>query len=133
MKVNTVIVKDVVKEIERRILTDFMDLLILSVLHHGGGQIGGYDIIRYLHRRFRFLPSSGTVYSHLYAMEREGLLRGKHNGRKRVYTLTQEGEEMAKIIFNAEDRIVRFMSIVLSPLRPPLFPLVSSKESSPEL
>lgn len=109
MKANAVIVK----EIERRILTGFMDLLILSISHCNGGQIGGYDIIKYLHRKFHFLPSSGTVYSHLYAMEREGLLIGKQNGRKRVYTLTQEGEETAKIILNAEDRIVRFMSIVL--------------------
>jgi len=103
----------IVREIERRILTDFMDLLILSILHRNIGQIGGYDIIKYLHRKYHFLLSSGAVYSHLYAMEREGLLRAKQNGRKRVYTLTQEGEETAKIIFNAEDRIVRFMSMVL--------------------
>ena len=113
MKANIVVIKDVVEEIERRILTDFMDLLILSILHRNIGQVGGYDIIKYLHRKFHFLPSSGVVYSHLYTMERDGLLRGKQNGRKRVYTLTQEGEETAKIVFNAEDTIVRFMSMVL--------------------
>jgi len=113
MKADVPSVKDVVREIERRILNDFMDLLILSILHHNGGQISGYDVIKYLHRKYSFLPSAGTVYSHLYAMEREGLLRGNVAERKRVYTLTCEGEETAKIILNAENRIVSFMSTVL--------------------
>lgn len=103
----------IVKEIERRLLIDFMDLLILFMLHPKSGQIGGYDIIKYLHGRFDFLPSSGTVYSHLYAMEREGLLRGKQDGGKRVYTLTRKGREKARIIRDSQRRIIRFVSIVL--------------------
>lgn len=57
MKVGVLSVKDVVREIERRILNDFMDLLILSILHHNGGQISGYDVIKYLHRNFSFCPA----------------------------------------------------------------------------
>jgi len=103
----------IAKEVERRILNDFMDFVILSMLHCDGGQIGGYDVVKYMHKRFRFLPSAGSVYSHLYALEREGLLKGRHNGKKRVYTLTQEGKEKAKMIINAGDRIGRFVSFVL--------------------
>ena len=113
MRANAVSLKDVIREVERRILNNFMDLLILSSMHCDGSQISGYDVIKYLQIRYRFLPSPGTVYSCLYHMERDGLLIGKQNGRKRLYTLTQYGAETAKAIFNAKDRILNFMSVTI--------------------
>jgi len=113
VRASTFLVTDVVRGVERRILNHFMDLLILSALHYHGGQISGYDVIKYLQLRYRFLPSPGTVYSCLYDMERNGLLRGKQNGRKRIYTLTQQGAETAKAILNGKDRIINFMSMIL--------------------
>jgi DNA-binding PadR family transcriptional regulator len=127
----------VVDGIEKRILNEFMDLLVLSMAHAVDGEISGYDVIKYLHRRFRFLPSAGSVYSLLYAMERKGLLRGEWGGRKRVYRLTRKGKETFRIIFSARDRIVTFVSAVFSERgfsRLQLQPLIlaSSKESSAE-
>lgn len=113
MRASAYIVEDVVTKIERRLLNHFMDLLILSALHHHGGQISGYDVIKYLQLHHRFLPSPGTVYSCLYEMERNGLLRGHQNGRKRVYTLSQYGAETAKVILNGKDRIIEFMSRII--------------------
>jgi len=104
---------DNVRELERRILYDFMELAILSLLYHEGSHVGGYDVIKYLHRRFGFLISSGHIYSHLYALERNGLLRGRHDGRKRVYTLTKEGTDAAKMVVYARDRIGKFVSSIL--------------------
>lgn len=135
MRADTAFVKDVVREVERRILSYFMDLLVLSVLHCHGGQVSGYDVIKYLQLRYRFLPSPGSVYSRLYEMERNGLLRGRQNGRKRVYNLTQYGAETAETILNGKDRIVKFMSMIIqkngsrNPLRLPPSTPVSSKES----
>jgi len=45
-------------------------------------------------------------------MERDELLRGKHNGRKRIYTLTQYGAETARAILKARDGILKFMSMI---------------------
>jgi DNA-binding PadR family transcriptional regulator len=102
--------KLIVGDIERRIISRFMDLLILSILDHDGGEISGYDIIKYFHSKFGLLMSPGTVYSCMHSMEREDLLKGKNNGKKRVYTLTQHGRETVRIIQKGEARILRFMS-----------------------
>ena len=98
LRASASLVSDVVRGIERRILNHFMDLLIMSALYCYGGQISGYDVIKYLQLKYHFLPSSGTVYPYLYNMEREGLLRGEQNGRKRIYALTQYGAETARAI-----------------------------------
>jgi DNA-binding PadR family transcriptional regulator len=138
MTVSTSLVTDIVREVERRILNYFLDLWILLALYCHGVQISGYDVIKYLQLRYHFLPSSGTVYSCLYDMERKGLLSGKQNGRKRVYTLTQQGVETARAILNGRDRIINFASMImqencsngprqLQPLTP-----FSSKESRVE-
>lgn len=129
--------RDVVGGIEKRILNEFMDLLVLSMLNGDGVEVSGYDVIKYLHRRFRFLPSAGTVYSLLYAMERKGLLKGEQRGEKRVYSLTKKGKETAKAIFSVRDGIVTFMSALLNEKgfsRLQLQPLIlsSSMESSAE-
>ncbi len=67
--------------------------------------MSGYDIIGFIHNKFRMLVSSGTVYSLLYSMEREGLIKGRWNQRKRVYMLTEKGEETIKAILNAKNEI----------------------------
>jgi len=94
-----------VREVEKRILNNFIDLLILISLNSYRGQIGGYDVIKYLQLKYHFLPSAGTVYSCLYHMEKRGLLRGKQNGKKRVYTLTKHGAETAKAIINLVEKL----------------------------
>ncbi|MEM2518563.1 MAG: PadR family transcriptional regulator, partial [Candidatus Bathyarchaeia archaeon] len=78
---------------ERRILCYFMDLLIILMLYCESGQTSGYDIIKYLHQKHGFLYSPGTVYSCLCDLERRGLVKGKQNGRKRVYILTEHGKK----------------------------------------
>lgn len=103
----------VIREIERRFLNGFMDLLILLILYRNSF-MSGYDVIKHLHERFAFLPSAGTVYSHIYAMERAGLLRGTVGERKRVYTLTLKGKKKAEAVARVGDRIGRFVSMVLS-------------------
>jgi len=124
LRASTSLVSDVVRGIERRILNHFMDLLIMSALYCYGGHISGYDVIKYLQLKYHFLPSSGTVYSCLYSMEREGLLRGEQNGRKRIYALTRHGAETARAILNGRDRILNFIAMILqkncskAPLQP---------------
>ncbi|NIM45420.1 MAG: PadR family transcriptional regulator, partial [Nitrososphaeria archaeon] len=51
-----------------------MDILILSQLRKT--PMCGYDVITSIFERFNFLPSSGSVYSLLYSLERGGLIKG---------------------------------------------------------
>lgn len=91
-------------KLHRRIVVDFLDVLILLKLRNSS--FSGYDIISYIHKRFNILISSGTVYSCLYRLERDGLIEGKTGQRKRVYTLTQKGKETIKTMLNMRDKIL---------------------------
>jgi DNA-binding PadR family transcriptional regulator len=75
--------------------------------------MSGYDVIAYIHNKFHLLVSSGTVYSLLYSLERNGLIQGKWNERKRIYTLTEKGEKTIKTILNANDKIRNFLLTLL--------------------
>lgn len=85
-----------------------MDIIILAELRNG--PISGYDVISFIHNKFHLLVSSGTVYSLLYSLERNGLIEGTWNERKRVYKLTEKGK---KTILNANDKIQNFITALL--------------------
>ena len=101
----------ILKKMNRRIIKNFLDVLILAELRNG--PLSGYDVIAYIHNKFRLLVSSGTVYSLLYSLERDGLIAGSWNQRKRVYKLTDKGDETIKAIMNANDKIQLLMSSLL--------------------
>jgi len=94
---------EVLKKMHRRIIKGFLDVVVLTELKRG--VMSGYDIIGFIHNKFRILVSSGTVYSLLYSLEREGLIEGRWNHRKRVYQLTDKGEKTIKTILNANNDI----------------------------
>ena len=91
-------------EIRKRILKNFLDIIILKKLKKNPS-IGGYDIITIFHRNFHMLPSSGYVYSVLYRMERQGLIKGTKTSEKRVYILTEKGEEKIKNLLRQHNDI----------------------------
>jgi DNA-binding PadR family transcriptional regulator len=95
---------EILMEMHRRVITNFLDILLLLKLRNGS--FSGYDIISYIHKRFDMLISSGTVYSCLYHLERDGLIKGELVQRKRVYTLTEKGSETAKTLLSMRDKIL---------------------------
>lgn len=99
--------REVLKNMHERLLKNFMDVLIMARLTNNS--VSGYDVIAYVHKKFGFLISSGTVYSLLYSMERDGLIKGKRINRKRTYTLTDKGEETIKVVQNANDEVQNFV------------------------
>jgi len=101
----------VLKRMHRRIIKNFLDVLVLAELRNG--PMSGYDVIAFIHNKFRLLVSSGTVYSLLYSLERDGLIAGSWSQRKRVYKLTDKGEETVKSIMNANDKIQYLMTSLL--------------------
>ena len=86
--------RNLLRQLRKRTVKNFMDILVLIELKKA--PMSGYDVITSIFDRFNFLPSSGSVYSLLYALEREGLIKGGWNGRKRIYTLTPKGEEIVE-------------------------------------
>jgi DNA-binding PadR family transcriptional regulator len=103
--------EEILSQMNERLLKNFMDILILARTKNN--DISGYDMIQYIHDEFGFLISSGTIYSLLYSMERDGLEEGMWNGRKRVYTLTDKGKETIRAIQNASRSIQNFMAKLL--------------------
>jgi len=59
------------------------------------------------------LVNSGTVYSLLYSLERNGLIEGTWNERKRVYKLTDKGRKTIDTVLNANDKIKNFITGLL--------------------
>ncbi len=86
--------KNLLRQLQKRTVKNFMDILVLSELRKA--PMSGYDVISTIFDKFNILPSSGSVYSLLYALEREGLIKGGWNGRKRIYALTSRGEEIVE-------------------------------------
>jgi len=101
----------VLKKMHERIIKNFMDILILAELRNA--PMSGYDVIAYIHNKFHLLVSSGTVYSLLYSLERNGLIEGRWSERKRVYTLTEKGRKTIETILNANDKIKALLSNLL--------------------
>jgi len=93
----------VLKKMHRRLVKTLLDVLVLSELRNRA--LSGYDVIAFIHSKFSLLVSSGTVYSLLYSLERDDLIKGECAQRKRVYTLTEKGEATIKAILNANDKI----------------------------
>ena len=96
-----------VEKLQRRVVQNFMDIIILTEMKKGS--LSGYDVIGLVQKRFGLLMSSGTVYSLMYSMERDGWIKGVWNSRKRVYELTEKGEQNIKAITKANKEVQDFL------------------------
>lgn len=84
------ITENILKEVRERALKCFLDIVILIELEKK--PLSGYDVISVIFRKYRFLISAGTIYSLLYKLERNGLVEGYSNGKKRLYRVTDKGK-----------------------------------------
>ncbi len=88
------------KEMETRIVKNFLDILIMvEIKKHGN--LSGYDVTSFVNNRFGGVLSPGTVYATIYSMERKGLIEGMSDGRKTVYKLTADGEETMTLMIKS--------------------------------
>jgi len=101
----------ILKKMHERMIKNFMDIIILAELRNG--PLSGYDVISFIHNKFHLLVSSGTVYSLLYSLERNTLIEGTWNERKRVYKLTEKGKKTIETILGANDKIKNFLTGLL--------------------
>jgi len=98
---------DTMNTMQRRVVQNFLDVIVLLKLRKS--PLSAYDVISFVHLKFHMLISSGTVYANLYALERNGLLKGEYAQKKRVYKLTERGKETAMTLLNHKDKILDFV------------------------
>ena len=79
------------------------------------GTMSGYDAIGFIHDKFGVLVSSGTVYSHLYALERDGLIEGTWDTKKRVYEITEKGTQALETITKTNMELLTTLKSMLNP------------------
>jgi len=104
--------KDAFEKMRRRLIMDFLDVIFLRALM--SRPMGGHDFIAFISKRFDTLISSGTVYSTLYSMERQGLIEGGRLRAKRVYTLTPKGKETINAVSKTEEKILSTLANILA-------------------
>ncbi|MCC6029318.1 MAG: PadR family transcriptional regulator [Candidatus Korarchaeum sp.] len=79
-------------------------LLVLDAIREE--PLHGYEIMRRIGDTLGHPPSPGVVYPTLRSLESEGLVRSGREGRRTVYSITEEG---VKYLKENEDRIRCFM------------------------
>lgn len=82
------------KEIRRRYVKEFLDILILSLLEKNA--MSGRDMIVRIHKNFDIFLASSTVYPLLHSMKERGLIRNTDNGKKKIYSMTKKGKSFAQ-------------------------------------
>lgn len=87
-----------------RLIKDCMDILILAELNQGKA-MSGYDFLEFFHKKFGIMFSSGTVYSQLYALERQGIVQGNMESRRVVYSLSNKGQKTMHVITSLNSKI----------------------------
>ena len=103
---------NLLRNLHKTTIKNFMDILVLSELRKS--TMSGYDVITLIYQKFDFLPSSGSVYSLLYALERRGLIKGGWCERKRIYTLTPKGEEFVDSALTLHGRVEDLMTKIFA-------------------
>ena len=102
----------VARELYERFVKSFLDVIVLKELGTGN-PFCGHEMRALIHDRFQVLIPSGTIYSLLYSMERNGLVEGMMTGKKRIYRLTEKGKEKLENISESSDKIVLLIKSIL--------------------
>ncbi len=82
-------------ELKENIVKSHLEIIVLSMLAEM--PISGYDLIKEIFARYNVFLSQGTVYSLLYCMKDEGIIRAefmKGNMKTKRYSITQEGKQI---------------------------------------
>jgi DNA-binding PadR family transcriptional regulator len=92
------------KEMCKRALKSYLDVLILSVLENSEG-MGGYDFLRLIHEEFGIFMSAGTIYSDLYALERKGLIDFCSTRKRGAFKIADKGRQFMKAAHQTKNSI----------------------------
>lgn len=69
----------------------YLDILVLRATRKKG--LSGVQITKYLEKKVGWKPSPGSIYPLLKKLSKKGFLDSKKKKNKKIYTLTDKGEE----------------------------------------
>lgn len=104
--------RKIVKEIQKSMIKNFLKTVFMVRLR-ACSPLSGYSLMDYVHDRFGVLISPGTVYSLLYSLERQGLLKAESCSGKRLYALTDEGLKTVETVLDSKEEIKQFVGTLL--------------------
>ncbi len=70
-------------------------------------KMSGYEIMKKCEEILGYKPSAGSIYPLLRTMEEKGIIIGKKEGRKIVYTLSEKGRKFIKGIEEAKEEFYK--------------------------
>ncbi len=100
--------EDIKKDFIKRVVTDFLDIIVIS--HFQREAFSGYDVVEFTLKTFGVLVSPKTLYSTLYAMERQQLLSSQGIPNKRVFKATEKGLHRTELLMDLNETINFFMN-----------------------
>ena len=83
-------------------------IYVLRIL--ADGQTHAYALRAEIDKRFGFRPGTMTAYKVLYLLGKEGFVRKKDEGRKKVYYITENGEKALKEAASFYKKLARKLS-----------------------
>jgi len=84
--------KKIAQELRERTVESFLDFLILAILAKNPSMRAD-DLMDFVHRKFKVSLSLGILYSHLFHLERCGLILREYIKNKKAYGITKKGKE----------------------------------------
>lgn len=102
-------------DIKENIIKSHLEIIVLSMLAEMS--LSGYDLIKEIFARYNVFLSQGTVYSLLYCLKDEGIIRAefaKGDMRTKRYSATQEGEQ---IIEKRIDEFIKAEEYILNSIK----------------
>lgn len=90
-----------------------LKLLILKLLKEG--EKTGYDLIKTIEKESGWKPSPGSIYPHLNDLKNKKHIKVKEEGRRKIYTITNEGKtelkKMSSEIVDILDNVSKRVSV----------------------
>jgi DNA-binding PadR family transcriptional regulator len=93
--------KALLEQYTKRLVSSFLDVIILN--HFQKENFSGYDVTMLVCDRFTVPISHGTIYSTIYTMERNGLLKSSHYGGKTIYKTTELGLQLSNLVTTSKE------------------------------
>jgi len=84
--------KEISRIMQERTVEGFLDFLILALLSKNS-PMGADDLLGFIHQKLKVSTSQGLLCSHLFYLEREGLIHGAETKNKKVYKVAPKGKE----------------------------------------
>lgn len=102
------VTRDIQKKSRRKILVKLVDSIILTMLEKNS-PLSGYDLMDSFVDRFGTGMSSGTIYAHLYKLERQGLVEATPTERKVLFSLTGRGKQTRRSLIASIEEVLEFL------------------------